>query len=155
MIIDYKKLKKLHGKKITFAIGTFDLLHNGHLYFLNKAKKVCKKNKLLVGVISDRIASKIKGDNRPIISEKQRAEMINNLKSVSYVFIAPELTTGEVVKDVIAIVNPEYSVITKSSWQNRKKPYSPKNTKIVIIEEELTNTSTTNIINNIKGDRNE
>ena len=149
MIIDFKNLKDLKNKNITFVIGTFDLLHHGHLYFLNKAEEVAPNNKLLVGIISDKITQKIKGKNRPIILQDQRAEIINALKNVDYVFIAPELQTGEIAKKVLEIVKPQYSVVTKSVWENRQKPYDPKNTKLVIIKNEINGISTSNIIKKI------
>lgn len=150
MIIDFDKLHTLRDGKITFVIGTFDLLHPGHLFFLKKAKEAAPENKLLVGIISDKITKKVKGDSRPIFTENQRAEMADALEIVDYVFIAPELSTGEVSKKVLEDVLPNLAVANKFAWEHREDPYNIDDTKIVLIDEMLEGVSTTGIIEKIK-----
>ncbi len=72
-------------QSIVFMSGTFDLIHRGHVNFLN----ICKSlgGILIVGVRSDQMVKVRKGPKRPIISEEDRAYMVSNIKCVDYVFI--------------------------------------------------------------------
>ena len=78
------EIKKL-GKKIVFTNGVFDILHVGHLTYLEEAKSF--GDILIVGVNSDSSVKVNKGDKRPINSEIDRAKMILGLKPVDYVVI--------------------------------------------------------------------
>ena len=71
-----KKVKQLqeNGKKVVFTNGVFDILHVGHLTYLEEAREL--GDVLIVGVNSDRSVKTNKGDKRPINSEKNRAEML-------------------------------------------------------------------------------
>jgi D-beta-D-heptose 7-phosphate kinase/D-beta-D-heptose 1-phosphate adenosyltransferase len=79
---------KKQGKKIVFTNGCFDLLHVGHLHVLREAKKL--GNVLIVALNSDRSVRKIKGPERPIVSESERAELIAALEMVDYVTLFDE-----------------------------------------------------------------
>jgi rfaE bifunctional protein nucleotidyltransferase chain/domain len=76
------------GKKVIWTNGCFDLLHAGHLRSLQEAKAL--GDILIVGVNSDRSVRLIKGDARPLVSERDRAELIAGLKPVDYVIIFDE-----------------------------------------------------------------
>jgi len=78
----------LHSRKIGFTSGAFDIIHAGHVDYLEKAKKQC--DLLIVGINSDRSIRKYKGGDRPIISEQQRLKTIAALESVDYVFLFDE-----------------------------------------------------------------
>jgi rfaE bifunctional protein nucleotidyltransferase chain/domain len=79
---------KKEGKKIVTTNGCFDLLHPGHIIYLNQAKK--QGDVLIVGLNSDTSVKKIKGKTRPILNEKDRALMLASLEMVDYVVIFPE-----------------------------------------------------------------
>jgi D-beta-D-heptose 7-phosphate kinase/D-beta-D-heptose 1-phosphate adenosyltransferase len=79
---------KTQGKKIVFTNGCFDLLHVGHLRVLSEAKKL--GDILIVGLNSDRSVNDIKGPERPIVSEAERAELIGALEMVDYVTLFDE-----------------------------------------------------------------
>lgn len=81
------KLKD-NKKKIVFTNGCFDLIHKGHISYLNKAKKF--GDILIVGINSDKSVRKLKGKKRPIIDEESRAFVLSNLKAVDYVVIFEE-----------------------------------------------------------------
>jgi D-beta-D-heptose 7-phosphate kinase/D-beta-D-heptose 1-phosphate adenosyltransferase len=76
------------GKRIVTTNGSFDLLHNGHLYLLNEARQ--KGDVLIVGLNSDKSVKSYKGPNRPIVPERRRAEMLLALRMVDYVHIFDE-----------------------------------------------------------------
>jgi rfaE bifunctional protein nucleotidyltransferase chain/domain len=92
------ELKRL-GKKLVFTNGCFDLLHSGHVDYLNKAKEL--GDYLLVGLNSDFSVKKIKGENRPIINEMERAVLLDNLKCVDYVTFFDENTPEQLISSLI------------------------------------------------------
>lgn len=69
--------------------GCFDLIHFGHIVYLESCKKLC--DKLIVGVDSDKMVKKAKGNSRPIIPEQERLAMVNNLYPVDSAFIISAL----------------------------------------------------------------
>lgn len=101
---------KSRGKKIVFTNGCFDLLHYGHLKYLEKAK--AKGDILVVAINSDSSVKKIKGNNRPITGEKDRARMIAGLGCVDYVVVFKEKTPLEVIK----ILKPDI-LVKGSDWK--------------------------------------
>jgi D-beta-D-heptose 7-phosphate kinase/D-beta-D-heptose 1-phosphate adenosyltransferase len=76
------------GKRIVTINGSFDILHNGHLYILNEARQ--RGDVLIVGLNSDSSVKSYKGSHRPIVSERHRAEMLLALRTVDYVHIFDE-----------------------------------------------------------------
>ena len=76
------------GKRIATINGSFDVLHSGHLHILNEARR--QGDVLIVGLNSDASVSAYKGPNRPIVPERQRAEMLLALRMVDYVHIFDE-----------------------------------------------------------------
>jgi len=95
---------KAQGKKIVFTNGCFDLLHYGHVKYLQDAKK--KGDILVVAVNSDLSVKKIKGNNRPVVNQKDRIRTIAALESVDYVTMFNENTPIEVIK----LVRPDILV---------------------------------------------
>lgn len=93
-----KVLSKLKGKKIVFTNGVFDILHIGHLHYLKKARSL--GDVLIVGLNSDRSVKKIKGTSRPIIPEKERAEILASLEPVDYVVIFNETTPNKLIEEI-------------------------------------------------------
>lgn len=83
------KRAKDKGLKVVTTNGCFDLIHVGHIRNLERAKSL--GDVLIVGINSDNSARKLKGKNRPIITAKERAEVIGSLSSVDYVFIFGDL----------------------------------------------------------------
>jgi D-beta-D-heptose 7-phosphate kinase/D-beta-D-heptose 1-phosphate adenosyltransferase len=79
---------KAAGKKIVFTNGCFDILHPGHTRYLAEAKKL--GDHLIVAVNSDRSVKAIKGPNRPVLDEADRAELLAALECVDSVLIFDE-----------------------------------------------------------------
>jgi len=80
---------KAKGKRIVFTNGCFDLLHIGHVRYLQEAKTL--GDVLVVGVNSDTSVRKLKGPKRPILPEEERAEILSGLACVDYVTLFDEL----------------------------------------------------------------
>ena len=105
MIIALESLKELRskfkesGKKVVFTNGCFDIIHAGHVDYLNKAK--AQGDVLIVGLNNDNSVKRIKGEKRPIINEKERAFILSNLKAVDYVIYFEEDTPERLIKELI------------------------------------------------------
>jgi len=76
---------KNRGQKVVFTNGCFDILHVGHVRYLNKAKK--QGDVLIIGLNTDRSVRAIKGEKRPVVPEKERAEVLGALECVDYVVL--------------------------------------------------------------------
>ena len=145
LAIEILETAKKDGKKVVFTNGCFDILHRGHVTYLNEAKR--QGDILVVGVNSDASVKKLKGESRPINSEYDRAFVLDGLKAVDYTVIFGEDTP----EDLIACLKP--SVHVKGG--DYKKEDLPE-TKIVesyggevIILNFVEGKSTTNIIEKI------
>jgi rfaE bifunctional protein nucleotidyltransferase chain/domain len=86
------------GAKIVLANGCFDLFHVGHIRYLAGAKAL--GDILIVGINSDQQVKKLKGENRPLMPENERAEILSALKFVDYVTIFPEPTVTELIRAI-------------------------------------------------------
>lgn len=82
--------------KIVFTNGCFDILHRGHIEYLQKSKDL--GDFLIVGINSDESVKKLKGPNRPINNEQDRKFMLQSLKCVNRVVVFNEDTPYEIIK---------------------------------------------------------
>ena len=89
-LLERQQKLKAAGKKIVFTNGVFDILHRGHLEYLQKAKDL--GDVLLVAVNSDASVRRLKGEKRPIVCEADRAFLVSMLKPVDFVLIFEEDT---------------------------------------------------------------
>ncbi len=89
------KALKAKGKRIVFTNGCFDLLHVGHIRYLEKARSL--GDILIVGLNSDRSVRIIKGPERPILPEGERAEVLSGLGCVDYITLFDEDTPLELI----------------------------------------------------------
>lgn len=99
---DFKKIRikfKSENKKVVFTNGCFDIIHAGHIDYLVKAKEL--GDILVVGLNSDKSVREIKGEKRPIISEDERAFMLNNLKPVNFVVLFDEPTPLNLIEEIV------------------------------------------------------
>lgn len=83
------------GKKIAFTNGCFDILHVGHVRYLQEAKKTA--DVLVLALNSDSSVRAIKGEKRPLLPEAERAEILAALECIDFVTIFPELTPLELI----------------------------------------------------------
>ncbi|MBP7792865.1 MAG: D-glycero-beta-D-manno-heptose 1-phosphate adenylyltransferase [Candidatus Goldbacteria bacterium] len=97
LINEVKKFKKA-GKKIVFTNGCFDIVHAGHVKLLSDAKKM--GDILVLGLNSDSSVRRLKGKNRPIVPQNERAEIMSALSSVDIVTVFYEDDPFNVIKDI-------------------------------------------------------
>lgn len=90
---------KSQGKKIVFTNGCFDLLHIGHVRYLEQAATL--GDVLIVGINSDASVQKLKGPTRPIQNENDRAEILASLKAVDHTVLFTEDTPYNLIKQIL------------------------------------------------------
>ena len=86
------------GRRIAFANGCFDLLHVGHVRYLEAARE--QGDVLVVGVNSDHAVEALKGPRRPLLPAEARAEMVAALAAVDYVVVFDDVTAESVLRDL-------------------------------------------------------
>lgn len=89
---------KAAGKKLVFTNGCFDILHVGHVRYLNAARKL--GDCLIVGLNSDSSVRCLKGPTRPINNQDDRAEVLAGLSSVDYVVVFDERTAENLIAEI-------------------------------------------------------
>jgi rfaE bifunctional protein nucleotidyltransferase chain/domain len=86
------------GHRVSFANGCFDVLHPGHIRYLQAARR--QGDVLVVGINSDRSVSALKGPGRPLLPAQARAELVAALDPVDYVIIFDELTAEAMLSEL-------------------------------------------------------
>jgi D-beta-D-heptose 7-phosphate kinase/D-beta-D-heptose 1-phosphate adenosyltransferase len=104
---------KRDGKRIVFTNGCFDLLHVGHVRYLQQAKAL--GDVLVVGLNSDASVRQIKGEKRPLIAQEERAEILSALECVDLVVLFEDPTPYR----LIAIVRP-HVLVKGGDWPTEK-----------------------------------
>ncbi len=90
---------KKKGKKVVFSNGCFDIIHAGHVDYLEKAKE--KGDYLIVGLNTDRSVSRLKGKDRPIVDELSRSRVLAALVFVDIVVLFDSDTPYELIKAIM------------------------------------------------------
>ena len=145
-IVSQKTLKKKitglrkQKKTVAFTNGCFDILHLGHVLYLQRAKK---NRILIVGLNSDRSVRKIKGPRRPILPEKARAALLASLECVDYVTLFNEETPAK----LIAALKPDV-LIKGADWKGKEVAGSESVRKVEYIKY-IDGCSTSHIIKKI------
>jgi rfaE bifunctional protein nucleotidyltransferase chain/domain len=88
-----------HGLKIVFTNGCFDILHLGHIDYLEKARQ--EGDKLVIGLNTDKSVSRLKGKGRPVLNEKTRGRILAALEFVDAVTYFDQQTPYELIKEII------------------------------------------------------
>jgi rfaE bifunctional protein nucleotidyltransferase chain/domain len=124
-ILDYAKLQDLArvladiGKRVVVTIGTFDLVHPGHLRYLWMAKQ--QGDILIVGVDSDTAVKRYKGPDRPMVPEEERLEMLLlNSAIVDFVTLIDDVDAeGRWNYELIRTINPAVFVAVEGSYEGQ------------------------------------
>jgi D-beta-D-heptose 7-phosphate kinase / D-beta-D-heptose 1-phosphate adenosyltransferase len=90
---------KARRQKLVFSNGCFDILHVGHVRYLNEARAL--GDALVVALNSDASVRTIKGDSRPIVPETERAEVLAALACVDYVFLFDDPTPQRIIEAIV------------------------------------------------------
>lgn len=101
------------GKRLVLANGCFDLLHVGHVRYLEGARRL--GDVLLVGINSDRSVARLKGPGRPIMTADERAELVGSLAAVDGVVIFDEDTADALVRALRPTVHAKGTDYTTES----------------------------------------
>lgn len=143
IITDFSEIKdSLGNKKIVFTNGCFDILHYGHASYLEKAREL--GDVLIVGLNSDESVKRLKGKNRPINTQNDRAFILASLACVSYVIIFDSDTP----ENLISQIRPH--VLVKGSDYKGKEVVGEKYAKSLVLIDFIEKRSTTNIIHKIQ-----
>ena len=149
-IIKKDKIKNLvwqlkqKGKKIIFTNGCFDILHLGHVKYLQKAKSL--GDILIIGLNSNESVKRLKGKSRPINDEFDRAYLLASLEVVDFVVIFEEDTPYNLIKEI------EPDILVKGADYKNKEVIGSDIAKEVRLIEFVEGKSTTNIIKRAKGE---
>lgn len=143
-----KLCAKLHSqeKTIVFTNGCFDILHAGHVRYLQAAKKM--GDYLIIGLNTDESVKKLKGQSRPINKQEDRAEVLMALKAVDYVVMFGEPTAENLLKKVLPDIYVKGGDYTVQTLPEAKviQSYGGKIEFVSLVKGK----SSTNIINKIK-----
>jgi len=141
---------KSRKKKIVFTNGCFDIIHIGHVKYLERAKAL--GDVLIVGVNSDSSMKKIKGSKRPIMGQDDRAGIVAGLESVDYVAIFNETTPFKLIRSI----RPDV-LVKGADWKPRKivgadfiGSYGGKTISIPLVKGKSTSLILHKIINKFK-----
>lgn len=94
--------ERSRGRTIAFANGCFDVLHVGHVRYLQAAARVA--DVLIVGVNGDESVSKLKGEGRPVMPAGERAELISSIRGVAYVTVFDESSPARLLN----VLRPDF-----------------------------------------------
>ncbi len=105
------------GEKVTLANGCFDLLHVGHIRYLQGAKAL--GGRLVVGINSDASVRTIKGNGRPLMPEAERAEIVAALEAVDAVVVFAEPDVSALIRELRPDVQAKGTDYTRESVPER------------------------------------
>jgi len=152
MLIELKDLpvirEKHKGQKIVLGGGGFDILHQGHIDYFRDIKAL--GDILVVAVKSDAEIRNYKEAGRPIQNEDVRAVLVDAIRYVDYVLVAPEPAGGELPRLVVAReLKPDVVVTASDKWRAYEEELNSFGTELKIVPIEKVN-STTSIIERIR-----
>lgn len=133
------------NKKVVFTNGVFDIIHRGHIEYLQKARSA--GDVLIVGMNTDASVHRIKGDKRPIVDQNDRAFVLSNLLPVDYVCLFDEDTPLSLITDIVPDI-----LVKGADWNLNAivgKDIVEKAGGTVATIEFIPNRSTTSIIDRI------
>ena len=152
-VIPFEKLKKwrdsLLGERIAVTNGCFDIVHLGHVHYLKKAKNM--GTLLLVGLNSDKAVKLLKGKNRPINNETDRALFLLSFDFVDFTCVFPDKTAAhflDLARPSVYIKGGDYN---ESSIITSEKEVLAKHKSEIAFTDYVQNKSTSNIISVING----
>jgi rfaE bifunctional protein nucleotidyltransferase chain/domain len=110
-------IARKHGARVVLANGCFDILHVGHIRYLEGAKKL--GDVLVVGINSDEQVRAQKGEGRPFVPERERAEIVASIRAVDFVTIFPEPTVEQLLLSIHPDIHAKGTDYTEDSVPER------------------------------------
>ncbi len=144
------KLKN-ENKKIVLVGGCFDIIHPGHILFLEAAKR--EGDVLILLLESDESIKKRKGETRPINSQKNRQIVVSAIGDVNYIIPLLGVTTDEEYDKIMTQIRPEVIAITEGDSQTEKRKLQCESIRaqLKVVIKKIDNKSTSALINEIRG----
>lgn len=138
------------NKKIVLVGGCFDIIHVGHIVFLEKAKKL--GDTLIVLLESDKNVRETKGKNRPINNQKNRARILSSLKMIDKIVKLPYMKSDQDYLKIIQKIKPDFIAVSGNDKNLDKKKEQAKITgsKIIKVTELIPDQSTSRILKILK-----
>ncbi|MBW7953717.1 adenylyltransferase/cytidyltransferase family protein [Candidatus Dojkabacteria bacterium] len=150
-IIDKNEaIESLSDKRIAIVSGSFDLLHNGHFYLFEQAKKLIPENTKLVVIVMDDINIRNrKGSNRPILSLGERIYALTHIRNIDY--ILPWTTHWEELREFVLELKPNYYIVsnTDQGIDNKREHITKVGGELIVITRNPAY-STTTLLERIK-----
>jgi len=133
-------------RRIVVTIGSWDLLHIGHVRYLLQAKS--HGDILVAGTDSDRVVKMYKGDLRPIVPEEERCEMLSYQSCVDFVTMVDDVSDkGEWQYELIKALRPDVFIAEETSYSDQQlldiKKYAKE---LIVLPRQAQNTSTTKMV---------
>ncbi|MBN9389450.1 MAG: adenylyltransferase/cytidyltransferase family protein [Chloroflexi bacterium] len=147
---------KAAGKRVVFTNGCFDLIHLGHVRYLEEARAL--GDVLVLGLNSDSSVRQLKGPQRPLVNEQERAALMSALRPVDHVVIFEELTADNILlelKPAIYVKGGDYSLSDAADTATHKPKPLPEEPTVrsyggqVVLIPFLPGHSTTDLIRHI------
>lgn len=138
---------RMENKIIVLCGGVFDIVHKGHIKFLQQAKK--QGDVLFVFVESDKKVRETKGRERPINNQELRARTLSDLSDVTFVIMLPFLKSDKNYDQLVAKIKPDIIATTHPDpfIFHKERQAKISGAKIAEVIEKIPNTSTTDLLN--------
>ena len=139
-------------KSIVLSGGCFDILHIGHIKFLENAKK--EGDVLFVLLENDDSVKKLKGKNRPINNQENRAIVLSALRSVDFIIMLTKIMKNDDYDKLILQIQPKVIAATNPDphIEHKKRQAKIVNARVAYVTKKLYHQSTTSISNLAKGE---
>lgn len=147
---DFLFRRKQEKKSLTLVTGVFDLLHEEHQIFLQKAKKL--GDLLLVGLESDKRVRSMKGEGRPINDQDTRLKNLTRWQLADFIFVLPEnFSKSEDHRHLIEQIRPDFMAVSShTSFKDKKENILQEfGAKLVVVHEFNPEFSSSKIIQNL------
>lgn len=133
------------GKSIVLAGGCFDILHTGHIAYLTKAKE--QGDILMVLLENDETIRKIKGKNRPLHNQKDRAAILASLQVVDFIVLLPFMKNDKSYETLVISIKPDIIATTKRDQQeaNKKRQAKQIGAKVVKVIKRINHSSSSQL----------
>ena len=143
-------MEDLQKEKIDLVGGCFDILHVGHIRFLQKARAL--GDKLIILLESDKRIKEMKGEARPINSQKDRAEVLTALEDVDSVILLPSVMSNNDYDEIVKQIKPTFIATTKgdSNVEYKKRAATLVNAKVKFVTPKIGDYSTSKTIEKLR-----